>query len=241
VKLELELKLKLGWFGSPGHKLTGEYNKYNGEYYNEAVQCGGKRGESVMVEIDKGCVDHVQIFEIEVHGRRYFDLIEIGLESAKQSSTWNSADFAIDNDLASSTCTTKEYNPWIRVYFKSSSNVGKVMIEAGQGYKATCIYSVSVIEEDVKSLCGTYTGKAYGPYYNETVQCDGKRGESVMIQIGGCGSKESLRLFEIKAYFDRGNIRNPDAHHCVHVSLSNIQTDRQRSHITLCTSPCQVC
>jgi len=124
---------------------------------------------------------------------------EIPLERAEQSSAYNAADRAIDNDLATQAITGQEANPWLRLYFTSSSNVEKVVIEKALGYVKSCIYSVSVYEGEVKTLCGTYTGKPFDFYYNEIVQCGGKRGDSVMLEQTGC--TKYLNVFEIKVFY----------------------------------------
>ena len=122
---------------------------------------------------------------------------EIPLERAEQSSAYNAADRAIDNDLATQAITGQEANPWLRLYFTSSFNVEEVVIEKGHGYVASCTYSVSVYEGEVKTLCGTYS-KYYGTYTNEIVECEGKRGDSVMLEQSVC--TEWLYINEIKAY-----------------------------------------
>jgi len=125
---------------------------------------------------------------------------EIPLKRAELSSTNSAAtqaDLAIDNDLATHAFTSSEANPWLRLYFTSSSNVEKVVIEEAYGEGLSCIYSVSVFEGEVKTLCGTYTGIS-SFYYNETVKCGGKRGDSVMLEMTNC--LQYVQIYEIKAY-----------------------------------------
>ena len=130
---------------------------------------------------------------------------EIPLDRAEQSSTLSydgvtySAARAIDGDPNTGSCTSSESPAWLRVYFQSSSNVGKVVIEKGRSYDASCVYTVSVYKEEVETECGTYTGKAaYNYYSNEAVQCGGKGGDSVKLEQTVC--TQYLRVFEIKVY-----------------------------------------
>ena len=124
---------------------------------------------------------------------------EIPLDRAEQSSTIStfSAANAIDGNLTTRSNTSKKNPAWLRVYFQSSSNVKKVVIEKGLGYDASCVYTVSVYDRVVETVCGTYTGK-YGYDYNETVQCGGKGGDSVSLKQTGCTRR--LSVFEIKVY-----------------------------------------
>ena len=43
------------------------YSKPLRTYYNEIVQCGGKRGGSVKIE-QTGCVTHLGVYEMKVYG-----------------------------------------------------------------------------------------------------------------------------------------------------------------------------
>ena len=86
---------------------------------------------------------------------------EIPLERAEQSSTFRSdrtAANAIDGDLITRSVTTPENPAWLRVYFNSSSTVERVVIE-GYSYDAACVWTVSVYDGEVQTVCGTYTGK----------------------------------------------------------------------------------
>ena len=90
---------------------------------------------------------------------------EIPLERAEQSSTYRShrtAAKAIDNDLTTYSATTAEDPAWLRVYFSSSSTVGRVVVERGYSYDAACVWTVSVYDGETEKVCGTYTGKPYG-------------------------------------------------------------------------------
>ena len=42
------------------------YSKPLSNYYNETVQCGGRRGDSVKIE-KTGCVKKLQVFEMKVY------------------------------------------------------------------------------------------------------------------------------------------------------------------------------
>ena len=88
---------------------------------------------------------------------------EIPLDRAEQSS--NSSTYfaarAIDNDINTRTCTNQEDPAWLRVYF-SSSTVERVLVEQGWGYATACVYTVSVYDGEVQTVCGTYTGKPTG-------------------------------------------------------------------------------
>ena len=125
---------------------------------------------------------------------------EIPLERAEQSSIYGSwaADRAIDNDTSTAAVTNKESNPWLKIYFKSSADVEKVMIEKGHSYDKSCVFAVSVYKGEVKKLCGTYHNKWYNYYNNEAVQCGGKRGDSVMVEVTICG--KHLYINELKVY-----------------------------------------
>ena len=87
---------------------------------------------------------------------------EIPLDRAEQSSTyWDStAAKAIDGNLATRSRATTEDPTWLRVYFTSSSTVGKVVVEQGLGKDAACVFTVSVYDGVTETVCGTYTGKS---------------------------------------------------------------------------------
>ena len=124
---------------------------------------------------------------------------EIPLDRAEQCSTYFSyiAARAIDGDPSTRSTTNIENPAWLRVYFQSSSNVEQVVIEKGVSYHASCVYTVSVYDGEVETICESYTGK-YGHYYNETVQCGGKGGDSVRLELTGC--IKYLKVYEIKVY-----------------------------------------
>ena len=79
---------------------------------------------------------------------------EIPIDRAEQSSLWkesqqHTAEKAIDDNLATRAVTALGNNPWLRVYFKTTSIVERVVIEKGHTYATPCIYSVSVYEKEV--------------------------------------------------------------------------------------------
>ena len=86
---------------------------------------------------------------------------EIPLDRAEQSSTYgtNTAARAIDGNLGTSSCTSIEDPAWLRVYFSSSSTVERMVVEKSYSYDAACVYTVSVYDGEVQTVCGTYTGK----------------------------------------------------------------------------------
>ena len=126
---------------------------------------------------------------------------EIPLDRAESSSTLGSstADKAIDNDLnteAGTSGATDQGNSWLRLYFTSASDVGKVVIEKAESKASVCVYTVSVYHEETKTLCGTY--KTSGVYYDKIVQCGGVRGDSVILEMTVC-VRDHL-IYEIAVY-----------------------------------------
>ena len=94
---------------------------------------------------------------------------EIPLDRAEQSSTHNDAadfeaDKALDGDLITFSMTKYTQNieeiVWLRLYFQSSSTVGKVVIQNGTTWDENCVYTVSVYDGEAGTVCGTYTHKA---------------------------------------------------------------------------------
>ena len=85
---------------------------------------------------------------------------EIPLDRAEQSSITNGniAANGIDGDVTYS-LTAKEDPAWWRVYFTSRSTVERVVVEKGYSNSAACVYTVSVYDGEVLTVCGTYTGK----------------------------------------------------------------------------------
>ena len=116
-------------------------------------------------------------------------MTEIPLDSAESSSTVGSsgADKAIDNDLDTEARTsgpTDQGNSWLRLYFASASDVGKVVIEKAESKASVCVYTVYVYHGETKTLCGTY--KISGVYYDKIVQCGGVGGDSVILEMTVC-------------------------------------------------------
>ena len=86
---------------------------------------------------------------------------EIPLDRAEQSSTKYGliAAKAIDRNLDTYSWTTDEDPAWLRVYFSSSSTVKKVMVEKAYSLDTACLWTVSVYDGNIETVCGTYTGK----------------------------------------------------------------------------------
>ena len=96
-------------------------------------------------------------------------------EQSSDYSTSHTADNAIDNDDTTAAVTKQEAKSWLRLYFKRSSEVERVVIEKGRSkaLPVSCLWSVSVYEGEVKTLCGMYNISHGDKFYNETVQCGG--------------------------------------------------------------------
>ena len=94
-------------------------------------------------------------------GATCFDADEIPLDRAEQSSTHGGyiASRALDNDITTQSHTLQETYAWLRVYFKSSSPVEKVVIEKGFVLTTGCVWTVSVYDGETETVCGTYTDK----------------------------------------------------------------------------------
>ena len=52
-------------------------------------------------------------------------------------------------------------NPWIKVYLKETSMVGKVMVERGRGRDVRYVYTLTAFDGAVGTQCGTYTGNVH--------------------------------------------------------------------------------
>ena len=89
---------------------------------------------------------------------------EIPLDRAEQSSTHEDfiASRALDDDLTLMSHTQQENYAWLRVYFKSSSTVEKVLVKKSWVYIPGCVWTVSVYDREAESVCGTYTDKPKG-------------------------------------------------------------------------------
>ena len=87
---------------------------------------------------------------------------EIPLDRAEQSSTYGSyiAAKAIDGNLGTRSTTTEDDPAWLRLYFSSGSTVERVVVEESYNRDAACVFTVSVYDGEVQTVCGTYTGKS---------------------------------------------------------------------------------
>ena len=115
---------------------------------------------------------------------------------AEQSSDYysdkNFASWAIDGDLSTGSATANGADNWLRVYFSTDLEVGKVGIGRGWQPDATCTYQLFIYQGPTKKYpCGDKFIFPYGPYYtgydNTTIDCGGKRGGSVVLQQSVCG------------------------------------------------------
>ena len=98
--------------------------------------------------------------------------------------------------------TAIEAAPWLRTYFLTPGIVEKVVIEKGWNELDCMIYIISVMDGDEKkTVCGTFTKPQYVYFYNETVECGGAVGGSVMVELQEqAGCKGYIGIYEIKAY-----------------------------------------
>ena len=125
---------------------------------------------------------------------------------AEQSSDYysdkNFASWAIDGDLSTGSSTANGADNWLRVYFSTDLEVGKVVLERGWQPGATCTYQLFIYQGDTKYPCGDKVTFPYGRYYtgydNTTMDCGGKRGGSVVLQQSVCG--QYIGVQEIKVY-----------------------------------------
>ena len=76
------------------------------------------------------------------------------------------------------------------------------MIEKGWNTVSCMIYIISVMDRDEKkTVCGTFTKPGHQNFYNETVECGGAVGGSVIVELQeqtGCNGY--IAIHEIKAY-----------------------------------------
>ena len=105
--------------------------------------------------------------------------------------------------MNSGAATAIEKTPWLRIYFLTSGIVEKVVIEKGWNFLNCMIYKISVMERDheKKTVCGTFTKPEDAYFYNETVECGGAEGDSVIVELQeqtGCNGY--IGICEIKAY-----------------------------------------
>ena len=142
----------------------------------------------------------------------------IPIERAEQSSTVGEgfAANAIDGDLSTRSFTYAADPAWLRVYFKNVLTVETVKILKAKSYNIPdCVYHVSVYDGEAKTPCGTYnvqsTADSVGYYYNQVVSCEGRKGDSVMLEQKSCSNY--LLVSEINTY-TTGKIR-PKAKYCI--------------------------
>ena len=103
--------------------------------------------------------------------------------------------------MNSGAATAIEKTPWLRIYFLTSGIVEKVVIEKGWNVLSCMIYIISVVDgEEKKTVCGTFT-RPQGRIYNETVECGGAVGDSVMVELQQqTGCMGYIGIHELKAY-----------------------------------------
>ena len=126
---------------------------------------------------------------------------EITLTRAELSSNFYTdkqfASWSIDGDPDKGSSSGYETNPWLRVTFESSANVGKVVLVKGWNPGSKCVYQLSVYRGTWKTPCGSFS-TAYGRINNISIQCGGLQGDSVMCENYGCN--EYIGIGEIKVY-----------------------------------------
>ena len=91
---------------------------------------------------------------------------EISLWQAKQSTyvEGRPAWYATDRNLDTYSCTKKESPAWFRVYFReiAFAVVEKVVIEKGRSNQASCVFTVSVYDGEIRAVCGSYGFARFG-------------------------------------------------------------------------------
>ena len=126
---------------------------------------------------------------------------EITLTRAELSSNFytdkNFASWSIDGDPETYSSSGIETNPWLRVTFESSANVGKVVLVKGWNPGSKCVYQLSVYRGTWKTPCGSFS-TAYGRINNISIQCGGLQGDSVLFENYGCN--EYIGIGEIKVF-----------------------------------------
>ena len=126
---------------------------------------------------------------------------EITLTRAELSSNFYTdkqfASWSIDGDPDKGSSSGYETNPWLRVTFESSANVGKVVLVKGWNPGSKCVYQLSVYRGTWKTPCGSFS-TAYGRINNISIQCRGLRGDSVLCESYGCN--EYMAIGEIKVF-----------------------------------------
>ena len=127
---------------------------------------------------------------------------EITLSRAELSSNYftdqNLASRCIDGNPATLCWSGYETNPWLRLVFSSSADVGKVVLVQGWNPGShDCVYQLSVYRGPWKTPCGSFT-TVNGAFLNIAIQCGGHQGDSVLFEQSGCNGY--IRLDEIKVY-----------------------------------------
>ena len=122
------------------------------------MQCGGKRGESILLKASWGTEKpKIGVQEIKMYGSVHKLL---PLARAEQSSKFNkdhTAARAIDGNPDTASWTKKEDPAWLRIYLKKKATVEKVVIEKGSNKDVACVLTVSVYDGEAQTVCGTYT------------------------------------------------------------------------------------
>ena len=79
-----------------------------------------------------------------------------------------------DNDMTSKAVTKKTGRPeWMRFYFARSYLVQKVELWSPASTSGSNVYSIFVLDGEVKTLCGTFTAQDQSKVEDATVQCGG--------------------------------------------------------------------
>ena len=127
------------------------------------MQCGGKRGESILLKASWGTEKpKIGVQEIKIYGSVHKLL---PLDRAEQSSTSNLyyiAARALDSNPDTESKTNEDDPAWLRVYLKKKATVENVMIKKGYNHDAACVFTVSVYDGEAHTVCGTYTVKPFG-------------------------------------------------------------------------------
>ena len=153
--------------------LCGTYRTI-GRYFDMTVECGDRIGESVSIEVNH----HINMFEIEVWPRAPLSIIR-GEQSSlyRDNASLYRTEFAYDKNTSTSAFTTDLGRPeWMRFYFARSYLVQKVVIVELWSPASTSgsnVYSIFVLDGEVKTLCGTFTAQEQSKVEDATVQCGG--------------------------------------------------------------------
>ena len=173
-------------YRGPWKTPCGSFTTANG-VFDISIQCGGLQGDSVLFE-QYGCNGYIDLGEIKVYS---FINARITIANASQSGNFysdrNFAADAFDNDNITGSTSARansakaNFGPaWFRGYFETSTEVDNVDIY-GYNTDGACVYQVSVLTGEEKTPCGGTFTKARGRY-TATVQCQGKRGDSIILE-----------------------------------------------------------